>query len=380
MSVNGVQKAYMWSVGYVLLALVIGVMVGGCLRKHKGTPPLQGELREADGAKLALLVPFRRELGAVDSAVVQEGRFKFTNGDLHGVYAFSVEGVGEWLVYLSDVPTRIFFGDDVPLLAQPYGDTLNWMLRENHRLVRKLGAKMQEFTQEYEASTVDGNKIAKAKLEALDEAWRRVSEEFEGAIKRLILGDLGNPVGIFLFRQYRDMFSPEEKASLRKTIENYAHEHAGDANAAAVLEFLTRNENLLVGAFPPSIAGRRVDTGEEVWLDSLVIAGKEVLLQFWSVGDERSDSCVAELTRLEKKYGAADLRVIGLCFAPSREAALEYITEHGVEWPNILVYSDISEQYGVWGGERNFLYGRDGRLVARDVSLEALEARMKSKR
>lgn len=376
MSISGVRKAYRWSVVYVLLALVVGGVVGGCLRKHKGTPPLQGELRDAEGAKLALISPFRRELGAVDSAAVHNGHFRFTNGTLRGVYAFSVEGVGEWLVYLSDVPTRIYFGDEIPLLAQPYGDTLNWMLRENHRLVRKLGARMQEFTQEYEASTVDGNKIARGKLEALDAMWRRVSEEFEGDVKRLVTSDLDNPVGIFLLRQYRDMFSPEELEDFRGVIEGYARATPEDANAAAMLEHLQRNANLLLGAKPPTIAGRLIHSGEQVWLDSLVCRGDEVLFQFWTLGDEQSDSCVQELTRFEKLYGTLGLQVVGLCFAPSREAASAYLMEHGVGWPNILVYGSISEQYGVWGGERNFLYGQDGRLVARDVSLEDLEARM----
>lgn len=376
MSVEGVRKAYRWSIGYAILALAVGFVVGGCLREHKGTPPLQGELSGAEGAKVELLVPFRRELGAVDSAVVRNGHFTFTNGQLRGVYAFSVKGVGEWLVYLSDVPTRIFFGDEKPLLAQPYGDTLNWMLRENHRLVRKLGAQMQQFSQEYEASTVDGNRIARVKLDALDEMWQRVNDEFEGEIKHLILSDLSNPVGIFLLRQYFDMFQPEALAPLRGAIDGYAQLHTEDANASALQELLQRNSNLLVGAKVPAIAGRRIDTGEEVWLDSLVKGRGDALVQFWSVGDAPSDSCVAELTRFEKQYGALGMRLVGLCFAPSCEEALAYLTGHGVTWPNILVYGGISEQYGVWGGARNFLYGEDGHLLARDVSLEALKARV----
>lgn len=93
-----------------------------------------------------------------------------------------------------------------------------------------------------------------------------------------------------------------------------------------------------------------------MWLDSLVCRGDEVLFQFWTLGDEQSDSCVQGNTRFEKLYGT--LRIAGggaMCFAPSREASA-YLMEHGVGWPNILVYGSISEQYGVWGGAASVIF------------------------
>lgn len=372
----GVRKAVLWSVAYVALALVLGVAIGGCMRGTKGTQPLQGELEGADGVKMSLYVPFRRELGAVDSAVLKDGKFKFTNGELRGVYVFGIPNVGEWLVYLSETPTRMVFEERDPLLAQPYGDTLNWLLRENHLLVRDVGAKMQGLSQEYAASTVDGNKISKAKLDALDALWDRVSSEFEGKITSLISDNVENPVGIFLLRQYKEMFTPEGLEELRGKVEAYAEAHAKDANAAAMQTYLQRNANLLVGAYAPPVNGVLVESGKEVSLDSLLKGDGKVLVQFWSLGDEGGDSCVLALNRLVEKHGRGAFSVVGMCFAPTREEALEYLTAHGVEWPNILVYSEISEQYNVWGGAKNFLYGADGRLLARDVTLNELEERL----
>lgn len=372
----GVRKALLWSVAYVALALVLGAAIGGCMRGKKGTQPLQGELEGADGVKMSLYVPFRRELGAVDSAVLKDGRFKFTNGELRGVYVFGIPKVGEWLVYLSETPTRMVFEEKDPLLAQPYGDTLNWLLRENHLLVRDVGAKMQELSQEYAASTVDGDKIPKAKLDALDALWDRASSEFEGKITALISDNVENPVGIFLLRQYKEMFTPEGLEELRGKVEAYAGAHAEDANAAAMQTYLQRNTNLLVGAYAPPVNGVLVESGKEVSLDSLLKGERKVLVQFWSLGDEGSDSCVLALNGLVEKYGRGAFGVVGMCFAPTREEALEYLTTHGVEWPNILVYSEISEQYNVWGGAKNFLYGGDGRLLARDVTLNELEERL----
>lgn len=372
----GVRKALLWSVAYVALALVLGAAIGGCMRGKRGTQPLQGELEGADGVKMSLYVPFRRELGAVDSAVLKDGRFKFTNGELRGVYVFGIPKVGEWLVYLSETPTRMVFEEKDPLLAQPYGDTLNWLLRENHLLVRDVGAKMQELSQEYAASTVDGDKIPKAKLDALDVLWDRASSEFEGKITALISDNVENPVGIFLLRQYKEMFTPEGLEELRGKVEAYAAAHAEDANAAAMQTYLQRNTNLLVGAYAPPVNGVLVESGKEVSLDSLLKGERKVLVQFWSLGDEGSDSCVLALNGLVEKHGRGAFGVVGMCFAPTREEALEYLAAHGVEWPNILVYSEISEQYNVWGGAKNFLYGADSRLLARDVTLNELEERL----
>ena len=50
---------------------------------------------------------------------------------------------------------------------------------------------------------------------------------------------------------------------------------------------------------------------------------------------------------------------------------------YGAEGINILCNREISEEYGVWGGARNFLYGVDGRLQRRDVSIDELEERLR---
>ena len=370
----GVRKALRWALAYVLAVLVLGGGIGGCVRTHREKMPLRGELQVKDGTKVLLFVPFLRELGAIDSAEVRDGQFAFSNGSLRGVYVFSVPNEGEWLVYLSETPTHMCEEATGPMLAQPYGDTLNWVLRENHLLVRDLGAKMHELSREYDASKVDGDRMARAKAEALDAMWERANAEFAERIVSLVSANVDNAVGIFLLRQYKELFSPELLRALGPRVEKYARAHGDDAHAAALLVTLRRNENLLQGASVPPVVGIRVDDGVAVRLDSLVREGSETLVQFWSPGDGES---VAALGSLLRAHGGQRLRVVGVCMAPSREEALEYVKLYGAEGINILCNSEISEEYGVLGGARNFLYGEDGRLQRRDASIDELEERLR---
>jgi peroxiredoxin len=106
--------------------------------------------------------------------------------------------------------------------------------------------------------------------------------------------------------------------------------------------------------------------------------GKVVLLNFWAARDGGSAEQAPHLKAAYEKFHERGFEIVGISLDTDRAALDEFLAEHKIVWTNIFS-SDagggaqlLAKQFKVLRLPATFLLGRDGKIVAKDVSGEAL--------
>lgn len=144
-----------------------------------------------------------------------------------------------------------------------------------------------------------------------------------------------------------------------------------------------RNRLKLLGKAAPPISGVDVD-GKAVSLAGL--KGKVVLVNFWATS---CPPCVAEIPRLSalaEKFHDRGFEVMGINVdamhedvkdpKPALTAVRRFLVSQNISWTNLLNRAgadDFTKAYGVEDIPANFLIGRDGKVIALELSGNGLE-------
>lgn len=108
------------------------------------------------------------------------------------------------------------------------------------------------------------------------------------------------------------------------------------------------------------------------------LRGKVVLVDFWSPQWTPWRSDLNNLIYLRKTYGPAGFEIIGIPQGLSLEEAEEYARRQNMTWMQATPNRELPRQLGVYGDAVNFLVGRDGMIVARNIRGAALTQAVKA--
>lgn len=154
------------------------------------------------------------------------------------------------------------------------------------------------------------------------------------------------------------------------------HESAPDSLKA---HFDARMDRLArLGKPAPAIVGTDIDGAK---VDLSAHKGKVVLVQFWATWCPPCVAATPHLNSLVEKYGKRGFEIIGVNVDALHQDVKElktalpvvrrFVVEHGARWTTLLSgqgADDIAKAYGVEQIPANFLVGRDGKLVAVELT------------
>jgi thiol-disulfide isomerase/thioredoxin len=169
---------------------------------------------------------------------------------------------------------------------------------------------------------------------------------------------------------------------IARKVSELAIEHS--ANPAVQAHFRTRLDRLaMIGKPAPPIRATDVE-GKPFDLNSL--KGKVVLVNFWATWCPPCVTEVPALKNLAAKYGDQGFAILGVNADTEREGGAplaqtlpvvrRFLLDHRISWPNVLCGDgdkNPAEAYGVKVIPASFLIGRDGTIVALELSGEALD-------
>jgi cytochrome c biogenesis protein CcmG/thiol:disulfide interchange protein DsbE len=135
----------------------------------------------------------------------------------------------------------------------------------------------------------------------------------------------------------------------------------------------------LVGRPAPALSLRDLEGRP---LDLTRYRGKVVLLDFWATWCVPCREEIPQFVKLQKKYGARGLAVIGISMDDERAPVAAFYRQHAMNYPVAMGTAAVAERYGgILGLPVAFVIDRSGRVDKRydgQVELSQLERELVS--
>lgn len=151
-------------------------------------------------------------------------------------------------------------------------------------------------------------------------------------------------------------------------------------NSKYAQEFVSRVDNmrtLSVGQMAPEIA-LPTPEGDTVKLSSL--RGKYVLIDFWAAWCRPCRMENPNVVRMYNKYNDKGFEVFGVSLDRKKEDWVAAIAQDGLTWTQVsdLAYfnSEAARIYNIQAIPATYLVGPDGKIVAKNLRGESLEAKL----
>lgn len=250
-----------------------------------------------------------------------------------------------------------------------------------------------EQTQSYDATGTPANDNFKAvneKLQDIQTRYAAVMQQGGGAIPRQALIDEYNTVvrtaidenkdnilGAYLFRIESAELEPAE---LRARLEEFPLHLRKTKMLKQVEAQLEAQERTAEGSPYIEIVAKNT-ADEEVALSSLVGEGKWVLIDFWATWCAPCRGEIPYLAKAYKKYADKGFEIYGVSLDREVEVWKEYVGVNEMNWVNVIGINDANETpsadaYGVRSIPSNFLISPEGKIVAKNLRGEGVEAKL----
>ncbi len=309
----------------------------------------------------------------VDSAVVANGKFSMTGNAEKDAYM----GIGvkdaNWFVMM--------FNDGTPVTVNLNDSTLKGS-PQNERLTRydiDINAPYGEYIQKIQKMSAEERE--KKQTEITGGLMIVMMKMMEG-VEKIFKEERESLIPVAFISDYQQLFGQEKFDSVIATKPAYANHPI----AKRVIEQAAREKaqeakkNAFIGQQFTDLEEADVD-GKMHKLSEYVGKGKWVLVDFWA---SWCGPCMQEMPNVVaayEKYHAKGFDVVGLSFDNKKEPWVKAIADQKMPWIHL---SDLkgwktvaSEVYGVNSIPDNLLIDPQGKIVARGLRGEGLQAKLK---
>jgi thiol-disulfide isomerase/thioredoxin len=350
----------------LILCAVLMVLVG-CKTKDPNQYTVNGLLDDAafEGVMVYAL-DFADNSIALDSAVITNGAFSFTNTTsqpkLVRLRAEGEDKSYDLFVVLepgtihADMVTDSLSGtplNDELYQFNSYDKSIGDPLMAEYAMINEMtdtaaqSAAMEEFVAHYDAAM----------------------EEYLKAVNQYYDRNKGNILGVYFISNMGELTLDE----FNKVLEGAAPEVVNHPMVQQKLSKLQKLEQTKAGNPYVDIDVIDFQTGATAKLSDY-IAGKVALVDFWASWCRPCRGEIPNIANIYKKYGKK-MVVISLNVWDKPEAQAAAIQELNMNWIQLSdTTKNATEAYGVNGIPQIMLIGADGTILARDLREDAIEA------
>jgi thiol-disulfide isomerase/thioredoxin len=188
----------------------------------------------------------------------------------------------------------------------------------------------------------------------------------------------GNPIVGVLLSRYSTT-STYDKKDLIKVYEKLDKESQNEFNLKSIEKNLFPEMHVTVNG---PVFDFELPDKNDILINTKSLKGKWYLIDFWASWCGPCREQIPHLKKLYEQYKGNDFEVIAISIDKDKKQWLKALHAENLSWINVNEnkhwYGAIVKRYNVYGIPSNFLINPEGKIFAKDISVEELEKILKA--
>ncbi len=353
----------------LFLAVLAFIQLGVFAQKATVT----GTIKNPNPTTKVALLAFVQGKGVqpIDSVLAPNGKFNFTVSlpNDGGFYQIAVDNKKQLLILETNDKVIVNVDSARNII---YSGSKNGIYYEKlNKLSSEMKSKTVVLEKDFQAAVASKNE---SKQKEIQELYQAENTTTVNAIKALF-PEMGTSLVCIYATNFLD--PEQESAFLEVVAGKFKAKGTKIPEALSFIKTVQQIQGTNVGAYAPEIA-QKTPAGDILKLSDL--KGKYILLDFWAswCGPCRREN--PNVVKAYEKFKGPEFEILSISLDQDKASWLKAIEKDGMVWKHVsdLGYwnSKPAKDYGINGIPATFLLDKEGKIIAKNLRGEALEAKL----
>lgn len=363
--------------GLLVLALVSTII--SCSKKEEGYT-INGKFSDMKDGMVYLEHDIDGDKKITDSAKIVDGNFTF-KGKVEEplLYKINIKGATTWASFILDNEDISFEAKkDSIYLAKVFGATQDSIYKlyynTDFKKIQKMAGPIYKMS---DSLTQNGKvKLTSEQQVVMDKKWADLQKMADDVTDKFIVSHKDQLAGALVIQDRIATYGTPEQ--LKKYYGILSPEIQKSFYGKKLKASIDLNDKTGIGSMAPAFSQNDVN-GKVVKLSDF--KGKYVLIDFWAswCGPCRKEN--PNVVMAYKKYHDKGFNVLGVSLDDKKNLWEKAIEKDGLTWTHVSDLkgwkNEVAVLYGVTLVPTNYLIGPDGKIIAKNLREEALQAKLK---
>ncbi len=362
--------------------IVLAALVTSCgENKKSGLFELKGTLSDSKGETIYLEKLISPDPIIVDSTTLNDkGEFEFENFTPSiGFYRIKITQ-SNFAMMVLDSTDKVKVTGSAKDLGNTYkveGSPETKLFLEFNEIAKKRQSDLEVLNNQFQSLASDP-KLKDAQRDSISKTFEMPYNEVMDKYNGIMTKKIAENTSMYSSMIAIQGMEPDKFKNVYKALdEGLQKKYANDKNVVLFHEVVQKMLAASVGQEAPDIKALTPD-GKELSLSQF--KGKYVLIDFWASWCGPCRKEMPNVVQAYAKYKNKGFEIFGVSLDKDKGAWEEAIKKDGITWPQVsdLKYwdSEAAKMYGVQGIPYTLLLDKEGKIIAKNLRGEELEAKL----